>query len=272
MPELPEVETVKNTLKANYLNKTISKIEVRYENILANIDKDDFCIKLINQKIIDFSRKGKFLIINLDKSNLLIHLRMEGKFKTHSSQIDKHSHVIIKFNDNNYLIYHDVRKFGKIYYFEKDINIFDVAPLNKLGLEPSEVTDQNYLYNKIKKINKPIKTVLLDQSILAGIGNIYADEICFACHISPLTKASNISKEISIEIIKQANVILKAAIEDGGSTIKTFQSSHGIDGLFQQKLKVYGKENVPCPNCNHLIVKTFVNQRGTHYCPNCQKG
>ena len=123
-----------------------------------------------------------------------------------------------------------------------------------------------------KNLNKPIKSVLLDQSILAGIGNIYADEICFACKINPEMKAKNISKEISIEILRQASIILKAAIKDGGSTIKTFQSAHGVDGLFQIKLKVYGRENQKCVNCNNLIIKTFVNKRGTHYCPNCQKG
>ena len=134
-----------------------------------------------------------------------------------------------------------------------------------------EVKDENYLYNKIKGSNKHIKTLLLDQSILAGIGNIYADEICFASKINPMELGKNISLKKCIEIINNACIILNAAIIDGGSTIKTFQSSHGVDGLFQQKLNVYGKEGSKCINCNHLIIKTFVNKRGTHYCPNCQR-
>lgn len=272
MPELPEVETVKSGLEKIYLNKTIKNVIIKYNNIIANIDALEFINKLKGQKINSFNRKGKFIIVNLSCSNLLIHLRMEGKFKFKEELIDKHSHVIFEFEDGSVLIYHDVRKFGKIYYYDSDVNIFNVAPLNKLGLEPMEVNDDSYLFNKIKKINKPIKTVLLDQSILAGIGNIYADEICFACKINPLCKASDISYQKSIEIVMHSSVILKEAIKDGGSTIKSFQSSHGVDGLFQQKLKVYGKGNMPCSECGHLIIKTFVNQRGTHYCPNCQKG
>lgn len=272
MPELPEVETVKNGLEKIYLNKVIKKVKVNYNNIIANIDATSFEKLLVNQEIVSFSRKGKFIIINLTSCKLLVHLRMEGKFKFKEELIDKHSHVIFTFKDNSMLIYHDVRKFGKIYYFDSSVDIYNVAPLNKLGLEPMEVVDESYLYDKLKKINKPIKTTLLDQSILAGIGNIYADEICFACKINPLTKASEISYTKSIEIIRQSSVILKEAIVDGGSTIKSFQSSHGVDGLFQQKLKVYGKGNMPCSECGHLIIKTFVNKRGTHYCPNCQKG
>ena len=271
MPELPEVETVKEVLKKRYINKTISNVIINHDNILANISPTDFINKIKGQTITSFERIGKFIIVNLTSSKLLVHLRMEGKFKFEKELIDKHSHVIFYFDDE-LLIYHDVRKFGKIYYFENNVNLKEVKPLNKLGPEPFEVEGSDYLYNKIKKINKPIKSVLLDQSILAGIGNIYADEICFACKINPLTKANTISLEISIEILRQASIILKAAIKDGGSTIKTFQSAQGVDGLFQIKLKVYGKENQKCVNCNNLIIKTFVNKRGTHYCPNCQKG
>ena len=123
-----------------------------------------------------------------------------------------------------------------------------------------------------KKVNLPIKPALLEQSIIAGIGNIYADEICFACKISPFKKASELTLSECENIVKEASRILTEAIKLGGSTIKSFQSTHGVDGLFQQKLLVYGKQSVPCINCNTPIEKTFVKQRGTHYCPNCQKG
>lgn len=271
MPELPEVETVKKVLEKRYLNLTISDVLINYPNILANISANDFKGKIINQKIVSFDRKGKYLIVNLNNSTLLIHLRMEGKFKFEKSLIDKHSHIIFYFSNDKVLIYHDVRKFGRIYYFDKDVDIYHVLPLSKLGLEPMEVTDCNYLYNKLSKINKPIKSALLDQSILAGIGNIYADEICFACKINPLMKAKNISYLKCVEIINNASIILNAAIADGGTTIKSFQSMHGVDGMFQQKLNVYGKENLKCPNCESAIIKTFINKRGTHYCPNCQR-
>ena len=272
MPELPEVETVKNGLKEKYLNKVIDNVIVNHNNIIANIDVNDFKEKLINQTIVSFDRYGKFIIVNMSNSKLLIHLRMEGKFKFDKSLLDKHSHVIFNFKDDSTLIYHDVRKFGKIYYFENNVDIFKVLPLSKLGKEPFNVDDETYLFNKFSKVKLPIKAALLDQSILAGIGNIYADEICFACKISPFKKACELSILECKEIIKQSCIILNQAIQMGGSTIKTFQSSHGVDGLFQQKLLVYGKENEPCVNCKTNIVKTFVKQRGTHYCPNCQKG
>ena len=272
MPELPEVETVRLGLEKKYLNLKFKHIDVFYDKILENISSNEFKEKLINQTIDSFERKGKILILNLSNGYLLIHLRMEGKFKFDNSLFDKHSHVRFTFTNDDVLIYHDVRKFGKMFYYDKDVNIFENAPLNKLGLEPFEVKDASYLYNKLQKSKKPIKTSLLDQSILAGIGNIYADEICFACKIDPHSISNTISLQKCIEIIHQASVILKEAIKDGGSTIKSFQSTHGVDGLFQQKLNVYGKANKPCPRCNELIVKTFINQRGTHYCKNCQKG
>ncbi len=272
MPELPEVETVKRGLQAIYLNKTIQDVEVLYPKILANIEKDEFVKVLKNQKIIDFSRKGKYLIIILNKGYLIIHLRMEGKFKFDLSLKDKHSHIIFTFKDNSVLIYHDVRKFGRMWYFDKDVDIYNVEPLCNLGLEPSEIKDPHYLLNHFSKIHKPIKSVLLDQSIIAGLGNIYADEVCYACYINPLTKANILNLKNCQDIIDNAKEILNQAILDGGSTIKSFQSSHGVDGRFQLKIKVYGKENCPCERCQTLIIKTFVNKRGTHYCPNCQKG
>ena len=143
-------------------------------------------------------------------------------------------------------------------YFDKEVNIFNEAPLNKLGLEPMEVKDVSYLYNKLTKVSLPIKAALLEQSILAGIGNIYADEICYACKISPFKKANELTKIECENIIKEASRILTEAIELGGSTIKSFQSTHGVDGLFQQKLLVYGKTGIQCINCNTPIEKTFI--------------
>lgn len=271
MPELPEVETIKNALKDDFLNEKIKDVVVNYENILANVNKETFINSLKNQTIKEFSRYGKYIVIKLNDFSLLIHLRMEGKFKLSEELIDKHSHIIFYFYSNKILIYHDVRKFGRMWLFKNSENIFKEKPLNNLGLELSQINDPNYLLNKFKKNNKPIKTVLLDQSIIAGIGNIYADEICFSCKINPLRKSNTLTITDCKNIIKDGNIILNEAIKEGGSSIKTFKNTHGVDGMFQQKLKVYGRENKPCLICNNLIVKTFVNGRGTHYCTNCQK-
>ncbi|MDY2888774.1 MAG: DNA-formamidopyrimidine glycosylase [Candidatus Caccosoma sp.] len=271
MPELPEVETIKNALKEDFLNEKISNVVVNYENILENVDKETFINSLRDQTIKSFNRLGKYIIVYLTNYTLIIHLRMEGKFKLSESLIDKHSHIIFYFYSKKILIYHDVRKFGRMWLFNNNVDIFKEKPLCNLGLELSMINDPAYLYNKFKKNNKPIKTCLLDQSIIAGIGNIYADEICFACKINPLTKANKLTIDDCKNIIKEGNIILNEAIKEGGSSIKTFKNTHGVDGMFQQKLKVYGRENKPCLICHSIIVKEFVNGRGTHYCPNCQK-
>ena len=272
MPELPEVETVKRVLENKYLNKTIKDVKIFYPKIIENITPEDFINNLIGQTIKSFDRYGKYLIIKLDKGSLLIHLRMEGKFKFSMDLFDKHSHIIFYFTDGDVLIYHDVRKFGKMFYFKDGVDIFKEDPLNRLGLEPKDITDIDYLVKKFSKTKKEIKVALLDQSIICGIGNIYADEILYECMICPTTPACNLNKEQLQKIVNAATKILNEAIKYGGTTIKSFQSSHGVDGLFQIKLQAYGKENLPCSRCNTPMVKIKIDGRGTCFCPNCQKG
>ncbi len=272
MPELPEVETVKETLKSHVLNKTILDVEIRYDKIVDNIDVLSFKDKLKNNKIVDLKRKGKYIIFVLSNGYLISHLRMEGKYFYNSNKDSKHTHMIFNFVDNTYLCYNDVRKFGRFYYFDKSQDIYQINPLNKLGKEPFELENGSYLYQKIHPLNKPIKAILLDQSILAGIGNIYADEILFASKISPFKNTCKVTKKECDMIITEAKRILTEAIELGGSTIKSYQSEHGINGKFQAKLHVYARQGLPCDRCNTIIIKDRLDNRGTHYCPKCQKG
>ena len=271
MPELPEVETVKRSLNDYLKGKEIKDVEIRYSPILANIEPTSFQNKIQNQKIEEIKRKGKFLIFCLSDSYLLFHLRMEGKFKYDKALIDKHSHLIFNFKDEAVLIYHDVRKFGRLYYFNKDEDIYRLKPLNKVGYEPFELEDGTYLYDKTRNLKKGIKETLLDQSIIAGIGNIYADEILFASKINPLKKANDLNIKDYNEIISNAKRILNEAIINKGTTIKSFQSSHGVNGNYQDKLLVYGKKDEACPRCKQKLIKIKINGRGTTYCPNCQK-
>lgn len=272
MPELPEVETVKETLKRYVLNQRIEKVIVRYPKMIENCDVGTFITQLSFQTILDVQRKGKFLIFICDRGYIISHLRMEGKYYYNSHTEDKHTHLIFVFHDHTTLAYHDVRKFGKFYYFDQTQKIEQLAPLNRLGKEPFELLDGSYLYQKIHLLKKPIKMLLLDQSILAGIGNIYADEICFASKISPFKSANQMTKKECNRMIEQAKKILTEAIQLGGSTVRSYQSEHGINGKFQTKLHVYGREGLPCDICQTNIIKTKLNQRGTHYCPHCQKG
>lgn len=270
MPELPEVETVKRTLKKLILNKKIEYVDVRYPNIIEYPTVLEFKNKIKNQTINDIERKGKWLMFKLDDYYLLSHLRMEGKYNLKSNEpLDKHEHIIFHFTDGLELRYKDTRKFGKMYLIEKD-KVFLEKPLNELGKEPFDV-DFNYLKNKYKSKILPIKQVLLDQKIVTGIGNIYADEILFLSKINPLKKANELN-EIEIKnIIKNTSEVLNNAIIDGGTTIRTYESSEGVHGRFQQKLLVHNRENENCKICQSKIKKIKIGGRGTYYCPNCQK-
>ena len=270
MPELPEVETVRNTLKLSILNKKILDIDIYYNKIIKNVASDEFKKCLINQTFRDIQRKGKYLICILDDYYLIVHLRMEGKFfLMHDEKLSKHDHIVFKFNDSN-LRYNDTRKFGTMYVFNKDINIYDTYPLNSLGLEPFDLSfNYNYLKEKLYNKKEPIKSALLDQHVVAGLGNIYVDEVLFMSKINPLKKANKLNDTEINEIIKNSKIVLEKAIKLGGTTIRSFQSSHDITGRFQNELLVHTKDE--CIYCHNKILKIKVGGRGTYYCPNCQK-
>lgn len=273
MPELPEVETVRNTLKPKLIGKIITGVDIYYDNIIDYPTLKEFKERIINQKINDINRYGKWLIFVLDNYYLLSHLRMEGKyfFKTKKDKLSPHEHIVFILDNNEELRYHDVRKFGKMLLIEKD-KLYEVGPLKDLGYEPwSEDLNVPYLKEKYKNKKLPIKSVLLDQSIITGIGNIYADEILFLSKINPLKKAYLLDNEDLDNIIENTKKVLSSAIEKGGSTIRSYTSVNGVHGLFQQELLVHTKENEPCKKCGTKIIKIKVNGRGTYYCPNCQK-
>lgn len=273
MPEKPEVITVAKKLKTHLLNRRFVKVDVYHDNIIAGISVSDFKEKLVNQTIHDITTRGKFIVFKLDDYYLLVHLRMEGKFfyRTKDDEILKHEHVIFTMDNDVEVRYHDVRKFGKMYLIEKD-KLETTKPISDLGLE---VWDKNltskYLSEKFKNKNLPIKTVLLDQSIITGIGNIYDDEILFLSRIHPLTKAKYLSDKELDDIIKYSVEVLDKAIAEGGTTIRSYTSEEGVHGLFQHSLKVHNHEGDACPECNTKIEKIKVGGRGTYFCPNCQK-
>ena len=194
---------------------------------------------------------------------------MEGKYFI-DGDISKHDHVIFHF-DEGILKYNDTRKFGRMYLVKKE-DAYNTKPLCELGLEPWNINlNINYLKEKYKNRNLPIKTVLLDQSIITGIGNIYADEILFESRINPLKKAKELKDKDLNSIIKYTKKILEEAIKLGGTTIKSYESSRGVHGKFQQNLKVHNHEGDNCKRCKGKILKIKVNGRGTYYCPNCQR-
>ncbi len=273
MPEKPEVLTVVKSLKPIILNKTITDCNIYWDNIIASPSTDEFKRKIINQKINDITTRGKFIVMELDSYSLLVHLRMEGKFmfRKKGDILGKHEHVELILDDDISFRFHDVRKFGKMHLIDKD-STYKVKPLSELGLEYNDSNlTCDYLYDKIHSKKLPIKTVLLDQSIITGIGNIYDDEILFMSSINPSRRACEVTREECQSIIDNCRLVLEKAIKLGGTTIKSFTSSEGVHGLFQNELLAHGKAGNPCPKCGEILQKTRIGGRGTHYCPKCQK-
>ena len=272
MPELPEVETVKNVLIPIIKNRTIIKIDVLRMSTIHG-DVDEFVKTLEGKTFLNISRIGKFLIFHLNEDLVFIsHLRMEGKYYEllKSEKNSKYARVVFHLDNGHKLCYDDSRCFGMMKLSnEKDYkNLKDIA---QLGPEPFDIKDPKYLLNRCKKSTLPIKSTLLDQTLMTGLGNIYADEVLFASKIHPLTPANRITIKEWDVIVNNAVEILNRAIISGGSTIKSYHPGKDIDGNFQTSLQAYGKKGEKCPNCGSIMRFMKVNGRGTTYCPKCQK-
>ncbi len=269
MPELPEVRTVATVLKNNLLNKKITNIEIIYSKLIS---KNSLNLNLlIGETLININTIGKYILFDFEKYILISHLRMEGKYyiKKISEKYEKHEHIIFIYDSELSVRYHDVRKFGTFELIKKE-DLINNKSISKLALEPFDLSLEEF-YNKIKNKNTSIKNLLLDQTIINGLGNIYANEVLYAAKINPLKLGKNITKKEAGNILKASIDILNVAIKEGGTTIKSYTSSLGVSGTYQNYLKVHMKENEKCINCNNLIEKIKIGGRSTYYCKECQK-
>ena len=271
MPELPEVETVKNLLNKIVPNRAIKSIDVlRTSNIEG--DPTTFVNTLVGQTYKSVSRVGKFLIFHLSNNIVIIsHLRMEGKYYEYDENEpnSKYARVIFHLDNNRKLIYDDSRTFGMMKLSDEDNYLLDKS-IAKLGQEPFGITDVTPIHEKAKKIKLPIKTAILSQELITGLGNIYVDETLYRSKIHPHTPTYLISKKQWESIIKESAYVMNKAIEMGGSTIKSYHPGKDIDGNFQNELKIYGKAGETCPTCGHTFRFITTNGRGTTFCPCCQ--
>lgn len=275
MPELPEVETVRKGLVRLVQDKTIAEVVVRWPRIIEFPTVDEFCQELVGQRIETITRRGKFLLFKLTDFDLISHLRMEGKYEYFSEknnpQPDKHTHVIFKFSDGSQLHYNDVRKFGRMTLVAKGQGML-YKGIQKLGPEP--IIEEFLLGDFVEKLQSSsslIKPLLLNQKVVAGLGNIYTDEALWLAKIHPQQPARTLNKT-EIKRLHQAIIeVLAKAVKVGGTTIRTYKNALGEAGSFQMELNVYAKTAEPCPRCKSPIVKIKVAQRGTHFCPHCQK-
>jgi len=268
MPELPEVETTRNGLQKLLANKYITKVEILNPNLRWTVDKS-ITSKLKSQTIRSFSRRGKYILFNLDKGHLMVHLGMSGKINVVdiNEPIKKHDHFLMHFNDKE-MRFNDPRRFGSIFYLDK----LSHELLDKLGVEPLEDSfHKNYLFENSRNKTQNIKAFIMDSKIVVGIGNIYACESLYKSSINPKTKACKISKQRYINLTNNIKDVLRKAIKAGGTTLQDFAKVDGKPGYFSQELSVYGRENENCYNCNGKIKRIVQNQRSTFYCSKCQK-
>lgn len=269
MPELPEVETVLRTLEGMIKYTKIEAIDILYAPIIQD-DITAFKRGLIGKTFTNFKRRGKYLIFELDDIALVVHLRMEGKFYVSNADepLNKHIHIVFHLHNGQQLRYQDTRKFGRMHLQP----LGDYVDFHNLGVEPFDSSfDHEYVKKYLKGKRQAIKTVLLDQSFIAGIGNIYADEILFRMRVNPQRAACCLSDSNIDDLILYTKEILQEAIKAGGTTIRSYTSSLGVTGRFQQNLMVHQRAGEKCCICQSPIVKTKVNGRGTYYCPKCQK-
>lgn len=272
MPEIAEVRTVARKLNKELVGKRIEDVKFIYPNIIMG-DKDLFKKTIVNQIIRSVDNYGKWIFISLGEYTIMSHLRMEGKYfiKDSDELIEKHEHIIFNLDNNVDLRYHDTRKFGRMRLVKTD-EIYKTDEISKLGIEPdNNALTKEYLYYSIKDKNLPIKTILLDQTIINGLGNIYVDEVLFAAKIHPLTIGKDITLKDCHAIVESSKRIITKATEMGGTTIRSYTSSLGVKGNYQNELKVHTKDKEKCLVCGSLIEKTRVGGRGTYYCPKCQK-
>ena len=292
MPELPEVETVRRGLEQKLNNFIIKKVEVCRDSTVAfPIKKGEFIKGLLNSLIYKWDRRGKYLIAQLKEVQngstqfplensqnngfLVIHLRMTGYFKFIEKSTHPCKHTRIRFFDknNNELRYIDVRSFGQMWWINRDLSLNKIIKgLGSLGPEPfSKDFDANYLKKVISKRTKSIKAILLDQTIVAGIGNIYADESLYSAGISPFREARTIKKNELIKLKESIVTVLKKSIGSGGTTFSDFRDLEGENGNFGLQTNVYRRTGKECRKCGNLIEREKITGRSTHWCPKCQK-
>lgn len=267
MPELPEVEVISNFLLDKIKNKQISSVTVNNWNLRVPITKniDD----LLKGKVInDIKRRGKYIIWNTDDSMaVIIHLGMSGKL-IYAQVRNKHDHVVFLFSDNTSIIFNDPRRFGLVIILskEQEINFFD-----GFGIEP--LTDEfsgDYLQELLKNKKVNIKSALMDNKLIVGVGNIYASESLFRARISPLRSAKDLTYRECEKLAAEIKNTLSDAIAAGGSTLKDYAQPSGSVGYFQNSFYVYGKTQKPCKICNNIITLIRQNGRSTYFCNACQ--
>ena len=263
MPELPEVETTRRRLLPLLAGKRL--LEVRHQDPLRYRHTER-----ARERVVEgVGRRGKFLLLALSGGlEMVVHLGMTGGFR-----LERTPHTRAEFLlEEGILHFHDPRRFGRIWVVDRG-DYREIPLLRRLGPEPlSEDFTLEAFFQGLKRSRKPLKALLLDQTLAAGVGNIYADEALFRAHLSPFRPGKEVSEEEASRLFQALREVLSQAVALGGSTLsdRTYQQPDGLPGGFQERHAVYGRAGLPCPRCGAPIAKGVVSGRGTHYCPRCQ--
>ncbi len=274
MPELPEIETVKSIIEPQIRGTTIKNTVVSQAKVIAYPTSSEFCERITGKKIISMSRKGKFLMIHLENGDrIILHLRMTGCLLVTPPDfpMQKHTHVIMQLSCGMELRFSDTRRFGRFWLLKSDEKD-GYSGIDKLGIEPlSADFNAEYLRGRFGKRKKAIKECLLDQSAIAGIGNIYSDEILFRAKINPSTAANSLTEKDWKRLAIEIPICLRYFIKKNKITQKDYLAAKGQDYRNTPFLQVYGHAGEPCPCCGETLVRTVIGGRSSVYCPNCQK-
>ena len=274
MPELPEVQTVVDDLNAAGLpGLTITGAEVFWHKTVDSLSPEEFCYQIHEQKIETIWRRAKYIIIDfVEQKHLLIHLRMSGRLHivTPDTERAKHEHVILDFDDGRQLRFHDTRKFGRMYFVENPATV-----LGHLGPEPLDnAFTAQQLWEKLQRHKRLLKPLLLDQTFLAGLGNIYVDEALWEARLHPKRLSSSLSRHEAQTLHRTIRVVLQRGLKNLGTTLGTgkanFYSISRRQGRNSDELNVFRRTGLPCPRCKTSIERIIVGQRSTHLCTTCQ--
>jgi formamidopyrimidine-DNA glycosylase len=265
MPELPEVETVVRTLAPHLIGRTIARAEFRSKFVTPG-DRAALAERFVQRRIEAIERRGKFIWIRLDSGSLVVHLGMTGRLLFNSVE-GPYTHGLFELDGDSLLVYDDIRQFGRIEWSQHGEIPERIAAL---GPEPLRISADEFI-SRLRARSTKVKPLLLDQSFLAGMGNIYVDEALFRAKIHPITPAKRISKSKAAGLHRAIVEVLRVAIEHRGSSISDYVDADGQRGGFQSMHQAYGREGKPCVRCETMIRRIVVAQRGTHYCPACQK-
>jgi formamidopyrimidine-DNA glycosylase len=270
MPELPEVETTRRGIAPSVIGQRIAQVTVRNPHLRWPVPRE-LDAELRGRIVTDVGRRGKYLLLSLEGGTLILHLGMSGHLRllTRPRAVEKHDHIDIVFTNGHYLRLHDPRRFGAVCWTTSEPLKHPL--LAHLGPEPLEQAfDGRYLYRESRGRKTSIKSFIMDSRIVVGVGNIYANEALFLAGIRPTRPAGRISIARYQYLADAIQQVLREAIAQGGTTLRDFLNSNGRPGYFEPHLKVYGREDLPCPRCDTTILQLRQGQRSTYYCQRCQ--